>query len=203
MECESIVRALIADDHPLYRQALKTILASVCGDVMEIEDACDYDQMRRLVEVNRYELILTDLLMPGGGNLSGLVDLVRVAQGARIIVVSGIENSEVVERVKSSGIADFVAKTLPAEEIASAIRRILQSDAKSTQQAATPKDLSPRERECLLLLSKGLRNDMIAHRLNVSVPTVELHLANARRKLGAATREQAIATAVLLGLLDP
>ncbi len=63
--------------------------------------------------------------------------------------------------------------------------------------------LSPRERECLLWLAKGLRNDRIAERMGVSRPTVEMHLAHARRKLGAATREQALAKAVALGLVTP
>ncbi|CAA7622180.1 putative Glycerol metabolism activator [Magnetospirillum sp. LM-5] len=196
------MRFLIADDHPLYRQALKAILSSLYGSEAEIEEACDYDQMCRLVAQVRYDVILTDLLMPGGGNLSGLVSLIGKAQGARVIVVSGVENSDLIGRVKSSGVAGFVAKTQPADEIADAIKLILDGQAASAPHQSAPKDLSPRERESLLLLSQGLRNDMIAHRLNVSVPTVELHLANARRKLGAATREQAIATAVLLGLLD-
>jgi DNA-binding CsgD family transcriptional regulator len=63
--------------------------------------------------------------------------------------------------------------------------------------------LSPRERECLLWLSQGLRNDRIAERMGISNPTVELHLANARRKLKAATREQALARAISLGLVTP
>jgi len=62
--------------------------------------------------------------------------------------------------------------------------------------------LSPRERECLTWLASGLRHDRIAEKLGITVPTVELHLANARRRLGARTREQALARAVALGLLD-
>lgn len=63
--------------------------------------------------------------------------------------------------------------------------------------------LSRRERECLLWLAAGLRNDRIAERLGIRGATVELHLRNARRKLGARTREQAVARAVALGLVDP
>jgi DNA-binding CsgD family transcriptional regulator len=63
--------------------------------------------------------------------------------------------------------------------------------------------LSPRERECLLWLLAGLRNDRIAERLGLSRATVDLHLARARRRLGARTREQAIAKALTLGLLQP
>jgi DNA-binding CsgD family transcriptional regulator len=62
--------------------------------------------------------------------------------------------------------------------------------------------LSPRERECMTWLAIGLRYDRIAERLGIARPTVELHLLNARRKLGAKTREQALAKAVALGLLD-
>jgi DNA-binding CsgD family transcriptional regulator len=60
----------------------------------------------------------------------------------------------------------------------------------------------PRERECMTWLAIGLRYDRIAERLGIARPTVELHLLNARRKLGAKTREQALAKAVALGLLD-
>ncbi len=81
------------------------------------------------------------------------------------------------------------------------------ADAKITQleTAADADDvsLSPRERECLLWLCRGLRNDRIAERLGVSNKTVELHLFNARRKLGAATREQAVARALALALIAP
>jgi DNA-binding CsgD family transcriptional regulator len=61
--------------------------------------------------------------------------------------------------------------------------------------------LSPREKECLTWLAVGLRNDRVAEKLSISRPTVELHLRNARRKLNARTREQALARAVALGLL--
>lgn len=63
--------------------------------------------------------------------------------------------------------------------------------------------LTPRERECLLWLARGLRNDGIAHRMGLRPVTVEFHLANARRKLGARTREQALAIAVHKGLVEP
>lgn len=63
--------------------------------------------------------------------------------------------------------------------------------------------LTPRERECLLWLAKGLRNEQIAHRLGLKPVTVEFHLANARNKLGARTREQALAIALQKGLVEP
>ena len=63
--------------------------------------------------------------------------------------------------------------------------------------------LSPREIQCLQRLAKGSRNDRIADTLGISLPTVKLHLQNARRKLRASTREQAIARAVYLGLIEP
>jgi DNA-binding CsgD family transcriptional regulator len=81
--------------------------------------------------------------------------------------------------------ADAVHKRLVREEAARAIR------------------LTLRERECLLWLAKGLRNDRISERMSISNPTVEMHLANARRKLGAFTREQAVARAVALRLISP
>jgi DNA-binding CsgD family transcriptional regulator len=64
-------------------------------------------------------------------------------------------------------------------------------------------NLSPRERQCLQRLAKGLRNDRIADAMGITQPTVKLHLQNARRKLRASTREQAIARAVYLGLIEP
>jgi len=66
-----------------------------------------------------------------------------------------------------------------------------------------PPRLSPRERECLLWLTAGLRSDRIAERLGLSRATVDLHLTRARRRLRAATREQAVAKALTLGLLSP
>jgi DNA-binding CsgD family transcriptional regulator len=70
------------------------------------------------------------------------------------------------------------------------------------EQAPRPR-LSPRERECLTWLVAGLRSDRIAERLGLSRVTVDLHLTRARRRLGARTREQAVARALILGLLRP
>jgi DNA-binding CsgD family transcriptional regulator len=64
-------------------------------------------------------------------------------------------------------------------------------------------DLSSREQECLEWLCKGLRNDGIAENMGIALPTVEMHLAKARKKLGAATREQALVKALTLGLICP
>ena len=73
-----------------------------------------------------------------------------------------------------------------------------------TSKESDPKEiLSVRERECLLWLSRGLRNDDIAERLSLSRSTVEFHLVNVRRKLNASTREQALAIAVHGGLIEP
>lgn len=83
-----------------------------------------------------------------------------------------------------------------------AAQRILEL-AEDPAAAAAQRRLSPRERECLLWLAAGLRNDRIAERLGIATATVALHLARARRKLGAATREQALAKALSLGLLAP
>lgn len=63
--------------------------------------------------------------------------------------------------------------------------------------------LTPRERECLSWLASGLRNERIANRMHVSLATVEFHLSNVRRKLGASTREQALVMAIVRGLIDP
>ena len=63
--------------------------------------------------------------------------------------------------------------------------------------------LTPREKECLLWIARGERNEQIAHRLNVTRPTIDFHLTNARKKLNARTRAQAIAIAVKRGLINP
>ncbi len=78
--------------------------------------------------------------------------------------------------------------------------RIVELDREEAERAIR---LSARERECLLWLSRGLRNERIAERIGISPPTVELHLANARRKLAADTREQALARAIMLGIITP
>jgi DNA-binding CsgD family transcriptional regulator len=73
----------------------------------------------------------------------------------------------------------------------------------NSAQIAEDIGLTPRERECLEWLCQGLRNDAIAERMRIARPTVELHLAKARKKLRAATREQALAKALTLGLISP
>ncbi len=96
----------------------------------------------------------------------------------------------------------WVAEMMPDLRIAAqcADTRLLEL---ARQREAISVGLSPREREVLLWLAAGLRNDRIAERMGIRNPTVELHLANARKKLQAATREQALARAILFGLISP
>jgi DNA-binding CsgD family transcriptional regulator len=89
----------------------------------------------------------------------------------------------------------------PAVLAAHAVAQRILELAEDLGAATTVRRLSPRESECLLWLAAGLRNDRIAERLGIATATVELHLARARRKLGAATREQALVKALSLGLL--
>jgi len=197
------MRALIVDDHPLFRTALKGIVRTLAADAV-LDEACTYDDARVLLAAGSYDLVLLDLLMPGGGEPSTLVELVTQAGTAKVVVVSGVEEPEVIARVRQCTVAGFIAKTQPPDRIASAIGLILNGgnvfpstyDGTRAPPARTIKapTLTPKQLQVLDLLAKGHSNKEIAGFLDLSPNTVKIHVTEVLRKLGVASRAQAIAT---------
>jgi DNA-binding NarL/FixJ family response regulator len=202
-------RILIADDHPLFRGALRQALAPVAAQ-LEIAEAGDLNAASaHLANHPDTDLILLDLTMPGVRGFSGLIYLRAQYPGVPVIVVSGNQERSVVRRCIDFGAAGFIPKTLDVELMRQAIRQVLDGGTwtPSDVDLAAPMDkdtsdiirrmasLTPQQVRVLMMLSEGLLNKQIAYELSVSEATVKAHVSAILQKLGVESRTQAVIVA--------
>lgn len=195
---------LIADDHPLFRQALESVLVTVSPDarvsaVGSIEDAL------AAVRDATYDLILLDLVLPGAERLSGLNDIKRAAPEAAIAIVSAHRDPAIVGQARAMGALGFVPKAVALAALHEAMTSLLagrswfpaaeehsptgEADNDVQRRIGT---LSPAQRLVLDALLAGHVNKQIARDMDISLATVKAHVSGVLRKLGVDTRTQAV-----------
>lgn len=201
-------RVLIADDHPLYRDALRTILPRACSATEVVDAGCQQDVMARVTSDADFDLIILDLNLPGAAGLSCLKHLRGVAPLTPIIVVSGNDDPETMSEVVLTGAAGYVPKSAPSDVLIGAIRLIMaggtylpaaaamtlrrsRMPAPAASGPATGDRLTSRQMRVLRLLAQGLSNKQIARALEISEITVKAHVSLIFRKLGVSNRTQA------------
>ncbi|WOI57443.1 response regulator transcription factor [Palleronia sp. LCG004] len=200
------MRILIADDHDLLRDMFVLFLQ---GERMEVDTAATLEgALRRIEDDADYDLVILDYNMPGMNGLDGLARALE--SGARVALISGEATREVAEKALSSGAAGFLPKTLPAKSMINAVRFMAMGEQyapldfmKATHETAAhplADKLTPRELQVLKGLTEGKANKEIARDLDVTEPTVKLHVKTLYRKVGAANRTQAALIAREAGL---
>ncbi len=200
-------RVLVADDHELFRDAIKRLLADAWPGVM-LDEAGDLDgALEHLGLENTIDLILIDLNMPG---LSGPESLAALREGypdAKLIVVSASEAKEDILLALGAGVHGYIPKSLPSKSIRAAIESVLgggvfvpaQVTGRSLEQpgrrrASTDQaHLTARQGEVLDTLATGASNKEIARKLGLTEGTVKIHLAAIYRVIGVKSRGEAIA----------
>jgi DNA-binding NarL/FixJ family response regulator len=201
-------RLVIADDHPLFRGALREAVAGLF-DHVEIGEAGSFDDVARLLEKGgEVDLILLDLTMPGVRGFSGLMYLRAQYPSVPIVVVSANDDPAVIRRCMDFGASGFIPKTLGIEEMRGAIRRVLDggvwtppdvdlgaADAETATLLARLASLTPQQVRVLMMLSEGLLNKQIAFELSVSEATIKAHVSAILQKLGVESRTQAVIAA--------
>ena len=202
-------RLLIADDHPLFRGALREAVAGLFAKV-EIGEAGSFEDVAALLERGgEVDLILLDLSMPGVRGFSGLMYLRAQYPGVPIIVVSANDDPAVIRRCMDLGTSGFIPKTLGIEEMRIAVKRVLDGgiwtppdvdlgagvDAETADLLARLASLTPQQVRVLMMLSEGLLNKQIAYELGVSEATVKAHVSAILQKLGVDSRTQAVIAA--------
>ena len=207
---------LIADDHPLFREALRGAVARVLPGA-NLHEADSVDALYALVEVHPdADLLLLDLNMPGAQGFSALVHLRALYPQLPIVVVSAREEPAVMRRALDHGAIGFIPKSADAATLGQAIATVLDGDrwapasALSAPAAADDehdaanrmRDLTPQQFRVLQMLGSGLLNKQIGYELGVSEATVKAHVTAILRKLGANNRTQAVLIAGRLAL-DP
>lgn len=202
------IRALIADDHELFRSGLKQLLADAVG-AEEVREAETLDQaIEILTNEGAGDLILVDLRMPGMSGAEALAALRDGFPNAKIAVVSAWEERAEILAALSAGVNGYIPKSLPSGEIAAAINSIMEGKifvppaigkrdpgAPITLNAsgANENKLTSRQKEVLNELLKGQASKEIARTLDIAEGTVKIHLAAIYRALGVRTRAEAIA----------
>jgi len=201
---------LIADDHPLFRGALREAVTGLLGRA-DVAEAGTFEEVSELLERNGgdVDLILLDLSMPGVRGFSGLMYLRAQFPSLPIVVVSANDDPAVIRRCMEFGASGFIPKTLGIEALRAAIARVLQgevwtppdvdlareSDAETAALIARLSTLTPQQVRVLMMLSAGLLNKQIAYELGVSEATVKAHVSAILQKLGVESRTQAVIAA--------
>lgn len=200
-------RVLIADDHPLYRDALRTVVPQACPSA-EIHEACTQAEvLEQVVSDSSFDLIVLDLNLPGAVGYSCLRQTRQIAGLTPIIVVSALDEPATMGEAVMAGATAYVPKSAPRKVLVDAIRIIMDGGtympagamsalrdaqtALSFPGAVSKEDLTTRQQRVLRLLAEGFSNKHIARDLDISEITVKAHVSAILKKLGVANRVQA------------
>ncbi|HYY04959.1 MAG TPA: response regulator transcription factor [Candidatus Limnocylindria bacterium] len=210
------IRVLLVDDHAVVREGLRTFLELQDG-VEVVGEAEDGQGALREAERLRPDVILMDLVMPELDGVGAMRELRRLLPRSRVIVLTSFVDDERLLPAIQAGASGYLLKDVQPRELARAVRaahagealldplvaaRLVEAIARPPGEEP-PERLTPREREVLELIGRGLSNKRIAFELGVSEKTVKTHVGHVLAKLGVTDRTQAALYAVRAGLLSP
>lgn len=204
-----MIRVLIADDHAVVRQGLRTFLG-LQEDIEVVGEAADGAQAVAEAERLAPDVVLMDLVMPGMDGVEAIRRLHELVPGARAVVLSSFIDEDRLFPVVRAGAAGYLLKDIQPAELVEAIRTVHGGGALLHPRVAARllaevagDPLTPREREVLALLGRGMANKVIARELGLAEKTVKAHVSSILGKLGVADRTQAALYAVREGLTGP
>jgi len=212
------VKILLADDHPIVRQGLRTLLQAEAGFVMVGEASTGLEALQ-LVERSKPDVLIIDLMMPGMNGLEVLRQVNKLFPNVRVIVLSMHSNEAYVLEALKHGAAGYVLKESNSADLIQAVREVIAGrrylssplseraiEAYVQKGQDTGEDpyetLTTREREVLQLAAEGRTNPEIASALCVSPRTVEIHRANMMHKLGLHHQTDLVRYALRRGILS-
>lgn len=215
LQAETVI---VADDHPLFRTAIKEALQASQGETKFLE-ASSFETLQELVENNQdVDLVLLDLHMPGVSGFAGLVYLCKRYPSVPVVIISANEDPLVIQRALDHGAAGFIPKSSNLKTITNAIHEILMGEiwAPASSQPNLPGNnvselalaermaqLTPQQFKVLMAVSKGLLNKQIAFDMDISEATVKAHVTAIMNKLGVSNRTQAVLAANKLEVSKP
>jgi two-component system, NarL family, response regulator LiaR len=209
------VTILVADDHPVVRQGLRTFLATqedldVVGEAATCTEAAE-----RAAEL-RPDVVLLDLVMPGGDGIEAARKIREASPHSKVIVLTSYPDDATVLPALEAGAAGYLLKDVEPQELADGVRRVHRGESllhpavapRVIREAVGPgtasarEALTPRELDVLRLLARGLPNKLIARELGIAERTVKTHVSSILAKLGVTDRTQAALYAVREHLAD-
>ncbi len=216
MAGESPTAIVIADDHPLYREALISVFERA-GDIETRASVETLDAALEAIAAGGVALALLDLDMPGMDGVAGIARVREQHPDTRVAIISGQLSATKIREVLAAGACGYLPKTFNPGMILAAVRLMLsgavyvppdvltdtagETAAPEARAANGPANLTPRELEVLGMLTKGSPNKEIARAIGVAEVTVKLHTRRILEKLGVRNRAAAAALAVSRGLV--
>ena len=204
------VRIVLADDHPIVRSGLTSVLASQ-PDCEVVGEAGDGEAAIALARALAPDVVLMDLRMPGVDGVEATRRIAREDPRVRVLVLTTYASDAAVLQAVAAGAVGYLLKDAPPEELFRAVRAVARGE-RYLAPAATARlvahhqrprgALTARERDVLEQLARGASNKAIAARLGISEPTVKAHLVHVFEKLGADSRTAAVRAALDRGLID-
>jgi NarL family two-component system response regulator LiaR len=206
------IRVLIADDHAVVRQGLRTFL-ELQDDIEVVADVADGEAALSAVEAHEPDVVLMDLVMPGVGGVEAIRRLRELRPQTRVLVLTSFLDDEKLFPAVRAGAAGYLLKDVEPAELVRAIHTVAEGEAllhpavasrlmeefSETERPAPEEALTARERE---VLARGLPNKLIARELEIAEKTVKTHVSSILSKLGLTDRTQAALYAVRAGLIE-
>ncbi len=205
---------LFADDHPLFRQALRETIAPIFGDV-DIRELDSLEETKAVLAEEQVEILLLDLRMPDSNGLAGLMMIKSTYPALPVIIVSASEEPETVRAAIQAGASGYIYKSWSFKQIHDAVTRVTQGeivipddvDADVTENEHQELDyisrlssLTPTQLRVFILLAQGQMNKQIAADMGISEATVKAHITSIYKNLDVRTRTQAVMVAKALDL---
>jgi DNA-binding NarL/FixJ family response regulator len=216
------VKVMVVDDDELMRAGLRSILASDDG-IEVVEEAGDGHQAVRRARRSRPEVVLMDIRMPELDGIAATEELLAAAPEAKVVILTTFEEDEYIHGALRAGASGFLLKRTSPEELTAAVHRVAAGEAllspsvtrrvidqmvsrplpPATGEDSRLAELTPREREVLELIARGLSNREIAAELVVEETTVKTHVKRVLTKLGVRDRVHAVILAYEAGVVAP
>jgi two-component system, NarL family, response regulator DegU len=208
------IKVVIADDHALFRDGLKRIL-SLEKDILVVGEAANGDEIARVIERTKPDILLLDIKMPKGDLVQNLLDVSARSPATRVLVLTAFSDEENVLNAAKGGAKGYVPKGVPSATLLQAIKAVrggghwidkeisswetfeeIVQDQSAARETAPPMDesiksLTKREMEILRLVAEGLTNEEIGKKIFISEKTVKTHLTNIFDKLKVNNRFKA------------
>ena len=207
------MKVIHADDHALFREGIGFFLRLLDKDVTVVE-ASDFRSLKdKLALEAPIDLLLMDLAMPGMGELEGFFFIRRQYPTLPVVVLSGSNNTQVIQSILDGGARGYIPKLVNSEELMRALRMVTSGQiyvpnllfAPATDNDAEhpkSKSITARQRDILGLLADGMPNKLIAGALGITEGTVKQHLKSLYKRLNVQNRTQAIRSARTMGLIE-